>query len=485
MKGVIIAFIMLLSFSAQAVIVKGNAPSYKGKYVSMLVIEDYITYAYRKMDKQVVDSTGHFTFDVKTDVALKVIFEIEDKSAIMYIDPNTEEYKIHFPKYTKHGQHLKDNNIQLVFEDLPDDDLNTLILEYNLRADNFLFGDSMYVIKCIKANYIEMYNLCLDDFKDSLIDFYKPINNPYFHNYVRYSIAQLEQLSTGLDIAVNRINVFNNYIKDKPVLYGNDAYMDFIYQFYENSLNVPVKGGKDRLYFAINNNASVDELNSVLADDHFLKDGRLREIVMIKGLGEVFYSGNYIQNNIIEMLAHIQKNTVFKENRVIAKNVLKSITRLKKGYPAPNFELVNSKGDSISLKGYKGKYVYVSFWASWNNNSVAELGIISDLQKKYGKYIEFVSISVDRNVSEYKKFMAKNNKYKWDIAHYAGESGLLAEYSVKSLPEYYLINPDGNIEQSPAYRPSPNGNYESIDVTFFAIKDKLEPKKRIQIGGKN
>jgi hypothetical protein len=36
--------------------------------------------------------------------------------------------------------------------------------------------------------------------------------------------------------------------------------------------------------------------------------------------------------------------------------------------------------------------------------------------------------------------------------------------------------------QAPAFKPSPNGDYQSIDLTFFEIKKKLEPKKVRVIG---
>ena len=158
-----------------------------------------------------------------------------------------------------------------------------------------MFGDSMYVLKCIKSNNFKEYSTQLDKFKDSLIQYYKPIKNKYFHNYIRYSIASLEQISTGKEIVTNRINVFNNYINNKPVLYSNDAYMEFINQFYENTLKLPVKGGKDKLYLAINNHASLSMLNDIFINDIFLKDAKLRELIMIKGLGEEYYYENLLK----------------------------------------------------------------------------------------------------------------------------------------------------------------------------------------------
>ena len=345
-----------------------------------------------------------------------------------------------------------------------------------------MFGDSMYVLKCIKSNNFKEYSAQLDKFKDSLIQYYKPIKNKYFHNYIRYSIASLEQISTGKEIVTNRINVFNNYINNKPILYNNDAYMDFINQFYENTLKLPVKGGKDKLYLAINNHASLAMLNDIFINDVFLKDAKLRELIMIKGLGEEYYYDNFIKENILNLIKEIGNTSLFPENRIIAKNTCTLLTHLQIGYRAPNFSLIDSKGDSISLDSLKGKHIYLGFWASWNESSLLEMEIAQKLFQDYWKHITFVSVSMDKDENAYLQYIKEHPEFKWHIAHYNGDIGLITDYRLKNLPEYFLIDPDGIILQAPAFKPSPNGDYQSIDLTFFEIKKKLEPKKVRVIG---
>lgn len=465
-------------FGTAQTVIEGNAPGFKNKYVSFLTIEDYVTNSYKSLGKQKIDSLGKFNFSTDAEHAFRAIIEIEEKSAILYIDPTTKLYKIHFPS------HNNESNItKLVFEDIPKNDLNTLILEFNLRFDDFLYGDTTKMMRLVMQNNV--FKDSLDVFKNSLLKHYKPINNQYFHNYIKYSIASVEQLSTGNNIAINRLHVYNNYLKDKPVLYHNDAYMIFFNQFYENTLKAPVKGGKDQLYVAINNNASQLLLDEIFIQDVFLKDDKIREIAMIKGVAEEYYSDNFIKKNLLLILQSIADKTNFSENKIIADNAIKVITKLQKGYAAPDFTLTNSKKDSISIQKFKGKHVYLNFFATWNSGSIQELEVIQDLEKKYGKYIEFISISIDKEEEAFKAFIKQHPKYKWNLIHYQGEVGLLSDYRISSLPEYFLIDPEGNILQAPAYKPTPNNNYESIDKTFFDIKKKLEPKNKRNIGGRN
>ena len=87
------------------------------------------------------------------------------------------------------------------------------------------------------------------------------------------------------------------------------------------------------------------------------------------------------------------------EHRQIARNIVSMFTKLKFGSPAPLFTGVNTKGESFDpLTKYKGQYIYLFFFASWNVNSVNELRYMSELQKKYGKQIMFVSVSMDEDI---------------------------------------------------------------------------------------
>jgi len=261
--------------------------------------------------------------------------------------------------------------------------------------------------------------------------------------------------------------------------------MEFINQFYENSLKLPVKGGKDKLYLAINNHASLSMLNDIFINDVFLKNAKLRELIMIKGLGEEYYYENFIKENILKLIEEIGQNSLFPENKIIAENTIALLTNLQIGYKAPDFSFVTSKGDSISLDSLKGKYIYIGFWATWNESSLMEMEIAQKLYKDYGKYVEFISVSVDKDENAYLDYIKEHSKLKWHFTHYQGDIGLITDYRVKNLPEYYLIDPNGKMLQAPAFKPSPNGDYQSIDLTFFEIKKKLEPKKVRVIGGKN
>ena len=65
----------------------------KGNTSLILQIEDYVTNTYKNLGRQKVDSLGKFSFKLQSDKAFKAIIEIEEKSSILYIDPNTKYIK--------------------------------------------------------------------------------------------------------------------------------------------------------------------------------------------------------------------------------------------------------------------------------------------------------------------------------------------------------------------------------------------------------
>ena len=55
-------------------------------------------------------------------------------------------------------------------------------------------------------------------------------------------------------------------------------------------------------------------------------------------------------------------------------------------------------------------------------------------------------------------------------------------FEVATVPSYFLIDQEGFIILAPAPRPSPDGEYESIDKTFYIIHKALHPELHKGIG---
>ncbi len=120
--------------------------------------------------------------------------------------------------------------------------------------------------------------------------------------------------------------------------------------------------------------------------------------------------------------------------------------------PAPDFLLTDQNGVSHSLSDYKGKILFLNFWATWCPPCRAELPDIEALYKEYAEAgddsVAFVGITFpgygdEKDVQGIKEFLDEN-----DISFpvLMDESTSLAySYYITAFPTTFIINPDGNV----------------------------------------
>lgn len=469
-----------LSASAQQTI-QCYAPSFKGQVASLVTFEDYISYEYKVLDRNIIDEEGNITFEVDPKKGMKAIIQIQDKSGVIYLDPNTEQYKVSFPQEVENVQKLNGNSVRLIFDELDNNDLNTLILEFNLRLDYFLYGDTLKIQRMMSQS--KEFQDSLTEFTNNTFNVYKDVKNTYFKNYFKYSIASVALYSDRIDPAKNKYIIFETFVKNNPILYHNDAYMMFIKDFYSDALSDVVLLDRDKITFAINKLESREALDEAMSTHYYLKNDEFRELIMVNGLMEGYHTTFFVRENMQTILKDIVKNPVSEKHAKIAKNLLEFQDKLIIGSEAPLFAWEDKSGQKVSLRELRGKHVYVQFWASWNKPSLQEMLIMKQLKEKYSKYVTFVSISLDSSPEAYEEFIKYNTDgMDWYFGHYNGDAKLLDDYSLRNVPIYFLIDDRGNLVQSPALSPAPNGTYQSIDETFFYLKKKLEPKQDFKVG---
>jgi len=461
------------------------APNFKGQTARLYTYEDYISYELKELDKGIIDSTGMIVFNTTIKRGIKASIHIQDKAGTIYLDPATNDYYVSFPEERDYVQKLNGNTVRLVFDNLANNDLNTLIMDFNIRFDYFLYGDSIKMQRLL-ARGTEFQD-SLGNFAQNIFKKYDGVTNRYFKNHVKYNIAKIALFSDRKEPEMNKLKIFENFIKAQPILYHNEAYMVFIKDFYKDLLSDITIVNRDKATTAVNTLVSINRLHEVMAMHYYLRNVTFRELIMLNSLDEAFYSPFYNKNNVQMFLQNIAKNSKVEKHRTIAKNILKLENKMQIGNKAPNFSWINKKGITKELKSFEGKYVYLSFWASWNKPSVQDQMLLAQMKEKYEKYITFISISLDAKKSDFDGFMYKNNRmnYTWEFGHYKGDSKVLLDYDIRSVPTYFLITPDGYLQQSPAMAPTPNGSLKSIDETFFSIKKKLAPKSTYKIGGKS
>lgn len=114
---------------------------------------------------------------------------------------------------------------------------------------------------------------------------------------------------------------------------------------------------------------------------------------------------------------------------------------------APDFSLPDTSGTAISLSSCQGKYVLLSFSASWNGWCRADNKILSELNNKYGKNdFEIYQVFVEQNRQQFINVL-KADKISWTaVSDMKGlDSNVLQLYAIRSLPQYFLLDKNGII----------------------------------------
>lgn len=119
------------------------------------------------------------------------------------------------------------------------------------------------------------------------------------------------------------------------------------------------------------------------------------------------------------------------------------------GTPFFSFNLSDSSGKMIRLDQFRGKYVYVVFWAYWCGPCRAEHPALNTLYNQYkGENFEMIGISLDNIASRNKwtQAIVKDQLHWPQVIDPDGFKGALASYySLQAIPASFLLDPEGKI----------------------------------------
>jgi peroxiredoxin len=115
---------------------------------------------------------------------------------------------------------------------------------------------------------------------------------------------------------------------------------------------------------------------------------------------------------------------------------------LQQGDPAPAFSAPGLSGGTVSLAAYRGKVVYLDFWASWCGPCAQALPAMDALRREFkAKDFQVVAVNVDREPKLAKAFLAKRPIGYPSAQDPAGS--LPARFGVDSMPTSFLIDRSG------------------------------------------
>ncbi len=471
----IVFLISFIAFSSigQTVTLTGIAPNYVGQDIEVYEIEDYFSMKQRLITSSTVNPDSSFSITLSSPYLQKVIIKVNNNSGFLYIQPDAH-YNLFIPEKNKYDPVRQNGNqIEIGFLSLDSTDINYKILGFQRWVDNFI-GNNYYLRTKDASTYVEN----LDRFKENVQKAYTPDTSLFFKTYVRFTIAGLDNVNHAAER--NRYEKHDFYIKHTPVQYHNDAYMQYVIKFYQELIPRLSAATNEDVYTGVLQ-SSPTEVMKALGTEYTMINLRIREMIMLNGLSEMYFSDRFPQTNIISILDSVSERSLFAANTIIATNLKDRLTQLVPGGPAPAFVLTQDGQETKTLLGFKGRYVYLHFLDPNRIENIKELPLLEKIQEEYKDYVDFVTIyeekdSIDTNLL--KQVRALN----WNVYAISKGNSIWDKYRIESYPQYILIDGTATIVSSPALGPTPDGQYRTIDKTFFYIKKQIDLENKPKPG---
>lgn len=451
MRIYISAFLLLffvLTGHTQTTIINGTAPGAGGKTIELTAPADLITFLEKPLGKVQIGADGKFSLPVKIERTMDAILSINFHKAEMFIEPG-KTYKIQIDSINYkdekevnpfiQSQNLK---LQIFFED--PNELNWVVSDFNNLCSTFLLEN-------FNALYKNHLTAKVDTFRVQMKTRFAAAKNEYFTAYMAYKFASLEQLTRYYSQA----ELAKRYFTDKPVLYLNLEYMEFFNSYFSKYITATSRALHLVDYMQLLKGADpYAALMKTLAADTLLRNEQLKELVLLKGMMELYNTANYKQEEVLAVINAVHERSIFPDNKEIAANIRTVLTKLKPGTQAPAFTLFDANKKPVSLKDFKGKGVVLSFWTTYCQGCLSEMDLIRPLFDKYHDKAEFVSVCADADPMKMHFFVSMKKDFIWTFLHIGDSSGVLSDYDVRSYPLFVLIDRSGNIFQYPAVQPS-------------------------------
>jgi len=112
---------------------------------------------------------------------------------------------------------------------------------------------------------------------------------------------------------------------------------------------------------------------------------------------------------------------------------------------APDFTLEDLDGNEVKLSDYRGKIVFLNFWATWCIYCVQEMPDLESASKKMAEAGDAVIVTVNQmeDKDTVRKFMEDKKLTLPVLMDYTGEVNYM--YGVSGIPVTYVIDKDGSV----------------------------------------
>ncbi len=243
---------------------------------------------------------------------------------------------------------------------------------------------------------------------------------------------------------------------------GIDVKNDEDYLAYFNSIKVDDETGAGILSTMLSikkdmyDDSMPESLKYLKAVEELAPTQKMKDSLSLKHVESVILDGDIYSEEEAAALLEVAERLVSDEDQLNDyRGLVEKTLSLVKGKEAIDFEFEDMEGRLFNLSDFKGKAVYVDFWATWCIPCCLQIPHMKVLAAKYAgdPRIEFISVSFDDNRESWIG-MLEVDKPSW--AQYRAVDGgdsIMKDYGFRAIPRFMLFDKDGRIVSVNAPRP--------------------------------
>ena len=430
------------------VVIRGYADFAAGEEIRLIAYEDLITYTPKVVSSDMVDRNGAFELSYATPEVRLVQLEIRTSRAEFLVEPSkTYNFTISMDAdlFNFFRPQDYDGFLQVENENDNPQDLNRRV---NYFSDYYNYAFSRYYFPIVYDRDEDARDSVLAMMRQKFEIRYNPFD--FYQSYVYYGISQLDRIYWQKEAE----KLYQKYLDNDYILYNNPNYMEFFDSFYDDYVFSSLKINRENVLISINDSVNYRMLFNELGRDEFLVNERIRELVIIKNLGQLYLNHpEFDKPNILKLLEELQQTTHFAEHKPLVTNMINFVKKFSDNQLVKNVKLKEPNGKDFLLSKLNGKWTYLHFFRTDCLECVRELMLIREIQEKYKDSLRCVGVCLDFDKYQLQNFLNKYPQFDWEFVHFNQQYQWINNLEVNSLPDYILLSPEGKIFNR--YLPAP------------------------------